>query len=440
MGHQGMDVARPPLARDVNRLDEVVRSSWFHGPPGSDPLEGYDRDGPPKPPFALIEERLPIAIEPSWLVEDSRGLRYQLVFDLPLVDETRTAAMAITSRLFYALGYHAAETHVIDMPEGKRAAAVRFGPHHDLGPTPMLWTRSDDPNDVLTHADRRSLRATRVVAAWLGLTRFSEGMFRDAFIGSTSRGFVRHMVLGFEGSLGTDALLATRRDAFDEDRDNTPSGLLLVTLGFYPKPHGLPPTSTGSKGVGLYTPDVILEHFDVVPPFAPHQRMRPDDAYWIAKHMNALDESTLARAVKAGRLSSVRSRRYLLSALEARRRALAEQIFALVTPCDVTAVRALADGSTRIDLIDHETRVLDIREAQHYRLTITDRHGATLTPPPSVVVRRERLSVTLDPRFFQGRRVVVVRLFKVSGVTRARSLDVHIRRDEAGNRLLGIEH
>ena len=440
-GARSLEVSRPPLASDVNRLDEVVRSSWFHDQPGLDPLEGYDRDGPPQPPLLVIEEQPPIDVEPSTLIEDSRGLRYQLVFDLSFVDETRTAAMAITSRLFYALGYHAAETHVIETPAGKRAAAVRFPPGHDLGPTPLLWTRPDDPNDVLTHVDRRSLRATRVVAAWLGLTQFSEGMFRDVFIGSERRGFVRHMVVGFESSLGTAELVATRRDAFDPDIDSTPSGLLLVTLGMYPKPDELPPTSTGTKGIGLYTPDVIFEQFGVAPPFAAHQRMRPDDAYWIVKHMNALDNHTLERAVEAGRLSEARSRRYLLGALAARRRSLAQQIFALVTPCDVTAVRSLSGGSVRLELMDHEARVLDLHDAQHYSLVVTDLDGETLAEPRDLRARPEQLSVSLDGRLFVGRDVVVARLFKQSsGVERERSLDVHIVRDERGARLLGVEH
>ena len=404
-----LEVREPPLARDVNRLDEVVRSSWFRGN-----ADDYAPDGPPKPPFSARKDGR-IDIEPSLTIRDARGLAYQLVFDAPGQPETRTAAMAIASRLVHALGYRTAETHVIVTPSGQRAAAMRWPVGRDLGPTPMLWTRPDDPNDVLRHEDRRTLRVTRVIAAWLGIRRFPEQMFRDVYVGASGRGFVRHYIVGFEGALGTDLLLDSMADAFDPTRDDTPGRLLLPTLGFYPMSEDIPPTSTGITGVGLYPASVDLDEEVIKPPFAPHDRMRADDGYWIAKRLARLDERTLDEAIEAGRLTEWRARRYVRSAIELRRREVVRALYQRVTPVDVVEVRR-----GMLKLIDREGG------KQRYRVEVTDPSGERMGLPRILTARSARfgIPVAVDP--------IVVRIFKGD---RTRSLDVHLKRG-----LLGVEH
>jgi hypothetical protein len=433
-----LEVSRHPMAVDVNRLDEVVRSSWFRGAVGLDPLHDYALDGPPEPPW-LPTEDAPLEVEPALGIVDARGLGYQLVLDIPGEPETRTAAMAIASRLFYALGYRAVEAHVVTTPSGQRATAVRWPPGRDLGPTPLLWTRDDDPNDVLRHEDRRTLRATWMLAAWLDMPRFPEHLFRDAYVGAPGRGFVRHYLVGFEGALGTDRLLDSLEDARDPDGDDTGSGWLLLTLGFYPKSDRLPPTDSGLLGVGLFEPHVLLDEAAVSPPFAPHDRMRPDDAYWIAKRMAAQSDATLTKALRAGELSDPRAARYILSALKLRRRALVEQAFAAVTPCDVLSLSPQAGGL--LTLVDHEARLEGGRGVGRYRVEVTDVEGDSLAPPRLLLAPGARFGISVPTELFADRAVVVLRIFKVGpDGARERSLDVHLKRRGQHIHLFGVEH
>ncbi|HZO12102.1 MAG TPA: hypothetical protein VFB62_02555, partial [Polyangiaceae bacterium] len=299
---------------------------------------------------------------------------------------------------------------------GQRAAAMRWPVGRDLGPTPMLWTRPDDPNDVLRHEDRRTLRVTRVLAAWLGIRHFPEQMFRDVYIGAPGHGFVRHYMVGFEGALGTDWLLDSIADAFDPTRDDTPGRLLLPTLGFYPMSEDIPPTSAGITGVALYEANVDLDEHPIKPPFAPHDRMRADDGYWIAKRLARLEERTLDEAIQAGELSDVRARRYLRSAIALRRRDLLRTLYRRVTPVDVVSVRA-----GMLHLIDREGG------KQRYRVEVTDASGEAIAPSRIVTARTARFGIPVD---FDS--AIVVRIFKGD---RARSLDVHLKR-----RLSGVEH
>ena len=120
-----------------------------------------------------------------------------------------TGAEMVTSRFFYALGYHVPENYIVRFerpqlvadaeragglerrasararrrrhrfvpsatcPSGPgrtyRAVATRLpeGPGALLGPYQVWGTRRDDPNDIVPHEHRRDLRGLFVFAAWL---------------------------------------------------------------------------------------------------------------------------------------------------------------------------------------------------------------------------------------------------------------------------------
>ena len=119
-------------------------------------------------------------------MKDARGLDYELLTDLPKRPGMRTAAAAIASRLFHVLGYRAAEVWLITTAQHKRVAATRWPVGTDLGPTPIRSTRDDDPNDVLPHVERRSLRALKLFTAWLGMTRLRPRTLWLTVLGSTT--------------------------------------------------------------------------------------------------------------------------------------------------------------------------------------------------------------------------------------------------------------
>ena len=121
------------------------------------------------------------------------------------IPEIASAAETIATKIFYALGYHAPENYIVyahtkrfviapgtevedtygdkmpltdfrfrrsirlvpRLPDGSmRVTASKYLPGIPIGPFRYYETRSDDPNDVIAHEDRRELRGLRLFAAW----------------------------------------------------------------------------------------------------------------------------------------------------------------------------------------------------------------------------------------------------------------------------------
>lgn len=420
----GLELSLPERAEDVNSRDEVVRSSWFRGGPVD--LAGYERSGPPQPPLTVTADAT-LGIEGLHAVEDARGLGYQIIFTA--TDPVgATAALPVASRLAHALGYRVAEAHAIETPGGQRAVALRWPVGHDLGPTPMLWTRPDDPNDQIAHVARRSLRATWVLAAWLGIGRFGEASFRDVYLGEPGAGHVQHWLVGLEGALGAAHLADNVEDAFDPSRDDVGFWGRLGTLGLTPLPPP-PPTEPTLPGIGIL-PRTVEPDFDVRPPFAPHRRLRPDDAYWLVRRLLAIDDATLVRAIAAASLppgtSSALRRR-----LHERRHAVADRVLAAVTPVDLSRQRG-----ARLVLRDVEHAAGIARSGRRgYHAVILDGDGDALASP-RLAVRGSTLHVDLPPL---DTDYAILRLWRLDGeARRPRALEVHLGPDPITVR--GVRH
>jgi hypothetical protein len=422
----GLELSLAPRAEDVNRLDEVVQSSWFRG--GRVALDGYLRDGLPVAPWLPVSDPRGLVVPDGQLLNDARGLRYQLFFAAPDRIGAITTALPVASRLAHALGYRVAEAHVVDTPGGQRAVALRWPTGLDLGPTPMLWTRPDDPNDEVSHVARRSLRASWVLAAWLGIRRFDEATFRDVYVGAPGRGHVEHWIVGLSGALGVGQLLSNLEDALDPSRDDVGFFGRLGTLGLTPLPPA-PPTTPTMRGVGILPP-AVAEDFDLSPPFAPHRRMRPEDAYWLARRMMAIDDETLVAAVGAAGLSRDQAAR-LVEILRTRRDAVARQIFARVTPVEL--VRLVG---RRLTLRDVEVAA-GIGAIGTYRATVIDSDGQALVGRLGVAVDGAKLTIALPARLADYE---IVRLWRLDGErSRPRAFEIHLGRDPEPS-LRGLRH
>ena len=135
-----------------------------------------------------------------------KGDHYVIKLDPIGIPQLATAAEAIATRVFYAIGYHTPENYIVSVDpanlviepgttvedsfgdemtltewrfrrmirevpldsEGRmRVTASKYIPGTPLGPFRYYETRSDDPNDVFRHEDRRELRGLRLFAAWL---------------------------------------------------------------------------------------------------------------------------------------------------------------------------------------------------------------------------------------------------------------------------------
>jgi hypothetical protein len=237
-------------AQNVNALDEVADSSWFENRIGRYPLSPLDvargpcigRPPPDPEKTWLIKTGKPNGANPGFIFEVD-GADYVLKVDETLQGPRAVAADVIGSRLFYAAGYSVpcnrvvyfdrsilriAPTATVEDSEGnerpmseldldavfENALRLRDGRYRalaslllegqPLGPFRYQGTRSDDPNDVVPHEDRRELRGMRVLSAWIDHFDSREQNTLDTWIPTAQgRGFVRHHVLDFGESLGS---------------------------------------------------------------------------------------------------------------------------------------------------------------------------------------------------------------------------------------------
>jgi hypothetical protein len=202
-------------AKNINTIDEVPDSSWFTNRVGTKPMtneelvRGANVGEPPDPSkWVLIREKTAGA-HPGFTATDAKGHTWFLEFDPPEFPEGATAAVAIATKIFYALGYNQVESFLttfdprkttidpkatVRRPNGKRTPfthddinailervarnpdgtyrviAGRLLPGKILGGYQYAGTRPDDPNDLVPHQHRRELRALRVFGAWTNLT------------------------------------------------------------------------------------------------------------------------------------------------------------------------------------------------------------------------------------------------------------------------------
>jgi len=427
-----LDAERFPNARDVNALDEVPRSSWYDPPP----LErgafaaSSSRPGGPEPPIVLRRG--------SRLISDRRGESYQLESD-DGPPATSTAAELIASRLVRALGYRTPSVTWVDPEElgleaeldpTRRWIARRWPLGVDLGPTDMTLPRSDDPNDRVSHRDRRTLRALGLVAAWLDLREIGPHHLRDVYVGRPGRGHVQHFLVGLGDALGSPR---TRRS----HRRPTAVGVVrgspienLVTLGLARPPangDGDEPT------LRVFSPTGAGSHA-LSDPWEPVDRLLPADGYWIAKRMARIGRGILEDAVRAARFGDPALDAHVLRALMTRRRELVEHWFSEVTPCELERLLGrdlvLSDEAVRAGI--------DTTGSSHYEVTVLDDSGAEVTPTQDVRSRDAEVVVKLPEL---ERDYLVVRVTKIGRAGAApRPFELHLVQERGAPRVVGARH
>jgi hypothetical protein len=436
---KALDPRRYPAAGDVNALDEVPESTWYRTTLNAfNPLQGYERDGPPVPPWTRRAEPAASETPGAEVVTDARGLAYELVADDAGRERMRTAAAVMASRLVHALGYRTPEVHLVRSPAGKRLAATRWPPGVDLGPT-TIQSRSDDPNDAIAHVDRRTLRALALVAAWLDLKQLPPRMLRDLYVGKPGRGHVEHVVVGLDGALGVARYHDALGWAQDADRQDSNFFLKLFSMGLSPKPPGLPPV-TPWPSVGLIAPTLAVDQYDVAPPFEPFDRLQPADAYWAAKRIAALPHFTLALAIMAGQLDPP-AQNWLLQVLHLRRGQVIAWGYDRTTPLEVVTLRAGSAGADALLLADLAivSRVMAASRSR-YLVRYLDSEAHPLAPETTVRPDGAHVVVPLPAALGERDYVVVQVQGYRDDQPLPRPFEAHLRPRTGRFRLAGVRH
>jgi hypothetical protein len=372
------DGADQVRAKNVNTIDEVPDSSWFTNRilARPIPLEELARgpmtgDGPAPGRWRIVAPKLAGAA-PGFTVLDSRDQRWFVSFDAAGHPEAATGAIAVASKIFWALGYWQVENHLVSVAREQldiaetavftpasgrrrrmqprdldailqrahlgtdgtyRAIAARAVDGRPVGGFKYYGTRSDDPNDVVPHEHRRELRALKVFGAWTNLVDMKASNTLDTVITEHGRSTVRHYLQDVGSTFGTGA---NGPREYDEGWELLYDGAWLrkrlPTLNFVIAPWQTVHYSE-LPAIGRFEGD----RFDPVSwqprvPTAALRHATSDDTFWAARRVAAFSDEMIGAIVATARYSDPAAVKLLTDVLIKRRQKIAAAYLAAINP------------------------------------------------------------------------------------------------------------
>ena len=377
-GRQEPRPSRPAMG--INTLGEVPDSTWFTNRHGKSRMTREElKHGPgienaPQPPYVIVGAKTE-GITPGFRMKDAKGRLYFVKPDPVTNPELSTGADVVVSKIFYAIGYNTPENYIarirasdwtIDpkakiagpdriprqmmrhdmheilaksarLPDGSaRIAASLAAPGRDVGPFRYEGTRSDDPNDIVPHEDRRDLRGLFVFCAWLNHTDAKAANSLKALVQEDGVTFIRHYLIDFGSALGSDGDAA--KDARFGNAYQIPTAgdafKSIFGLGFY-SPGWERAAYPGLKALGrIESRTFDPERWKTNYPNPAFLCRRPDDEYWAAKIVLAFTDDDIRALVEVGEYSNPRVVDYLVETLAARREKIGRTYFSKVLPLD----------------------------------------------------------------------------------------------------------
>jgi hypothetical protein len=364
-------------AKNINTIDEVPDSSWFTNRVGTrtitndELVRGANVGAPPDPSkWVLIREKTSGA-HPGFTAVDAKGETWFLQFDPTKFPEGATGAVAIATKIFWALGYNQVESFLttfdprkasidpkatVRRPNGKRTrfiqddvdvilegvarnpdgtyrvVAGRLLRGTILGPFQYAGTRPDDPNDVVPHEHRRELRALRVFGAWTNLTDIKAANTLDTLINENGKMIVKHYLQDVGSTFGMCNDFYEWDLSYEYFLEGPPSRKRLFTLGF-----GLSPWQTVDyveyPSVGKFEGKVFDPRtWRPQTPTTPYMELRDDDAFWAARRIAAFTDDMIRAVVHTAQFSNPAAEKYLADVLIQRREKIKSIYLTQVNP------------------------------------------------------------------------------------------------------------
>jgi hypothetical protein len=375
-------------AQNVNTLDDVPDGNWFVNRHGVKrlTLDELTRgpnttDGPnPGAPWRVFRSKSQ-GLTPGFQIIDDVGDRYIIKFDPLDVPELASGAEVIGTKLFYAIGYHAPQNHIVRvrpenfvietgttledqfgdereltaerlarvlsgvprLPDGRlRVTASKYLDGQPLGPFRYFGTRSDDPNDVIPHEHRRELRGLRLFAAWTNHDDTRAQNTQDSWVEAGGRRYIRHHLLDFGSTFGSGSVeiqLANLSFQYWLDLSEVKANFLGLGLRA-PKYRSVEwPEFPKYQSIGrwesvAFEPDEWKNDY----PNPAFVRMTNRDAFWAAKILMRFTEEELLAIVQTGEYSDPDAVRYFHQVLVERQKKTGRYAMARVNPLDEFAL------------------------------------------------------------------------------------------------------
>ena len=484
-------------AKDVNALDEVPCSTWFCPRNHRQVLTPQEvAAGPPVPEPALpliIVKGKDEGATAGFEVEDAEGRRFLLKLDPKGHLGLSTGSEMIGQRIFHAAGYNVPGARLvtlrpgIDLLLGEKATFKLYGvqkrplspdkvetllaktarrpdgglqgvlvpwlPGTILGGFDMIGRRPDDPNDRIPHQDRRSLRASWALFAWLAVLDPGAINTLDVYGAAPDEKHVRHFFIDFGAGFGSASshvkgpdrggaylvevgrtlaaaasLGAYRRDFQDSRAQWSQAITEHPSLGFYP--------------AETFDPDTYRTNRKV----PSHMRRTEADLYWGAKLVTSFTDLQLAAIVAEAGLPEPEAAA-LLHALRIRRDIIGKRYLRPLTAIENPTVEGHSRGVCFDDLV--LARGYAQPEATRYAVVVSDGLGhrlglGTETPPPDGA--RICVPARADRPEPSGYRLVEVTAHYGDGadprVAKAKPARIHLRWRSPERRfvVVGLEH
>ena len=385
--------ARIHPSEGINTLGEVPDGAWYTNRQLrkrmslKELVRGPSDGGPPdsKGEWTVVAAKAE-GVTPGFTIDDSRGRRYLLKFDPKKNPELVTAADVISARFLYAFGYYVPENYIVRfrfsqlrlkpgvkftdrfrrerelgpedvrdllslvprLPDGRyRAMASLYVPGKPLGPFKYYGRRADDPNEYARHEHMRVLRGLYVFAAWLNHTDAKALNSLDVLVEEQGVKYIRHYLLDFGASLGSDSLAPKDPRLGHEYMVDIKPGLVdLATLGIavprWARVHYPDDPAVGNINVETFNPDRWKTNY----PNAAFENRLPGDDFWAARQVMALTDEEIRAVVNTGEFSRPETARQLAGILIRRRDKVGRTFFAKLLPLDNFRVE---NGTLRFD-------------------------------------------------------------------------------------------
>jgi hypothetical protein len=464
-------------AGDINTLGEVPDSTWYtnrHRQRRMSIAELRRGSGNTTPPDAggawQIVGAKSDGITPGLVIEDGQKRRFVLKFDPPKFPELASAADVISSKFFYALGYNTPENYIVHFrrenltiaegvkwrdangkkhplnqrvvdemlkPQPKdssgsyRALASGWIAGDLVGPFNYKGTRTDEPNDITPHENRRELRGLRVFGAWLNHTDVKQMNTMDALVTENGQSYIKHYLIDFGSTLGSDANFP--KNAFrGHIYPLSPSmGAVkqIVTLGVY-TPAWMRAHYPNLRGAGAFE-SATFDPESWIPdyPNAAFLMMDDEDAYWATKQVVAFTDEEIRAIVATGELTDERAADWITRCLIQRRDKIARTWLSRSLPLDRFRVE---NGSLVFDDLG-AVQDLSSRSTYAVRWFTYDNDRDAVQPIP------EAMSLKLPTIADSAGYVAAVLQCAASGKTCAESVTVFVRFAGSNYEVVGVD-
>jgi hypothetical protein len=368
-------------AVNVNTLGEVPDSSWFTNrmsrrvmsidelARGPNQLDGPDMTEP----WSIVGAKTE-GVTPGFTIRDGRGEVFFVKFDPPDYPQLMTATEVIATKFFYAFGYNVPENYSVFIQrddlrissdaqltdeEGKKrnltrrdlgrifekvyqgsdgkipVMASRRLPGTPLGPFRYHGVRTDDPNDIFPHENRRELRGLRLLCAWLNHDDSRSMNTLDMYVGEPRTGFVKHHLIDFGSCLGSGSVKPQSRRAGNEYIIEWPPIIrAALSFGIWDRPwrHVKYPDfpSIGRFEGDFFQPELWRPEY----PNPAFDRMLPEDAFWAVRIIHRFSDEMVRAIVETGEIADQEAEEYLVQTLIKRRDKIVAHYLERMNPLD----------------------------------------------------------------------------------------------------------